>query len=665
MQANSSSDAKAYVQPAVQANKEHQYALKVYTERLEAELEHLDKLLATVEVSEDEEEEFITAGGSILIPGAKKPKSVIPPNDLLSEDSPLYHDAMRRQRYEEYTVAHPMKAQELEALADAVRSENYRLYALQAQAQGLQPFSGIADPPQTFINSNKHGIDWGRVAQKASVSSVGPSVHRTAKECEIRWLGDRHPDFNDAQWTQAEIAKVRELVDGAQEGQVNWVEIAQKLGTGRTPVDCMRHAIVRKTHSWNPDADKRLLEAVDIYGTDNWALVARRVSEDATSAQCQNRYLRTLDPTLKRGPWTPDEDERLKEAVAVFGHSWIDVAAFVEGRNNEQCRDRYQEYLNPSVSKGKWTEEQDAALLRAVEQVGLGKWKEVSQVLNIGRTDNMCRIRYGALMKNLRNSKTASPAPSPSQAASEAPSQTTSKAPSRARTRQSSGQSTPTEQSTPAEQIVHQGVLILHPESYVPSSSGTTPSQTPKPKPRPKPRKKNRPAEDVGRPTSAPAVSESTTDVVGGSSTFSSQPTTANPRPAEDVEETVSKRPGSEHEDSRHSKRRRTDETAADVTPASIVLPSSTGTNSSDSPESSNATMMEPLLPVPRDAERPQSEDFVESPRESQPIDAREDHAVEIAETAAATRGNALVVAVVVQSAAILRVLLRNKEGNL
>ena len=36
------------MQPAVQANKEHQYALKVYTERLEAELEHLDKLLVSL-----------------------------------------------------------------------------------------------------------------------------------------------------------------------------------------------------------------------------------------------------------------------------------------------------------------------------------------------------------------------------------------------------------------------------------------------------------------------------------------------------------------------------------------------------------------------------------------------------------------------------------------
>ena len=99
--------------------------------------------------------------------------------------------------------------------------------------------------------------------------------------------------------------------------------------------------------------------------------------------------MKTLDPTLKRGPWTPDEDEQLRRAVAALGHVWVEVAAYVEGRNNDQCRDRYQEYLNPTITNGKWTEEQDSALLKAVEQVGEGKWREVSRVLNIGRTDNM------------------------------------------------------------------------------------------------------------------------------------------------------------------------------------------------------------------------------------------------------------------------------------
>ncbi len=47
MYAGPSKKPEDLVQPAVQANKEHQYALKVYTERLEAELEHLDKLLVS------------------------------------------------------------------------------------------------------------------------------------------------------------------------------------------------------------------------------------------------------------------------------------------------------------------------------------------------------------------------------------------------------------------------------------------------------------------------------------------------------------------------------------------------------------------------------------------------------------------------------------------
>ncbi len=113
------------------------------------------------------------------------------------------------------------------------------------------------------------------------------------------------------------------------------------------------------------------------------------VSEDATAAQCQNRYTRSLDPELSRGPWTAEEDEQLRRAVDTFGKTWIDVCQYVAGRNSEQCRDRYQEYLNPTLARGRWTQEQDAALLQAVRQVGEGKWKEVSKVLNIGRTDNM------------------------------------------------------------------------------------------------------------------------------------------------------------------------------------------------------------------------------------------------------------------------------------
>ena len=41
----SGSGAKEAIHAAIQANKDHQYALKVYTERLESELATVDKLL--------------------------------------------------------------------------------------------------------------------------------------------------------------------------------------------------------------------------------------------------------------------------------------------------------------------------------------------------------------------------------------------------------------------------------------------------------------------------------------------------------------------------------------------------------------------------------------------------------------------------------------------
>ena len=41
---------KELIRTSLQASKDHQYALKVYTERLEAELDAVDKLLASLQL---------------------------------------------------------------------------------------------------------------------------------------------------------------------------------------------------------------------------------------------------------------------------------------------------------------------------------------------------------------------------------------------------------------------------------------------------------------------------------------------------------------------------------------------------------------------------------------------------------------------------------------
>ncbi|KAI0772651.1 hypothetical protein BC629DRAFT_1291343 [Irpex lacteus] len=403
MASENAQDFKELSQRAMSANKDHQYALKVYTERLQSELETVDKLLAAADQPEEDLDDDL--GGSIAIPHAAKAVGPVP-HGIIFEESPFAEDAIRRQRYLKSTVIHPMKAIEVEALADAVRSENHRLFALEAQRRGQQPFVAVDEHPPGFFHINKVGLNWERIASKVSDAGVN-YVRRTAQECEIRWLGDRHPEHNHTEWTKEEIARAVKLVGPAKEGEVDWVEIAAKLGTNRTPIDCMRHAVQRKAHVWTPEADNRLLEAVRIYGRENWQQVARQVSEDATSSQCQSRYVRSLDPNIKRGEWTQEEDGLLKEAVSVFGRSWMDVCVWVPGRNNEQCRERWQE-LDKHKESRQWTEEDDEALLQAREAVGGSKWVEIGRIL--GRNNNVCRHRYTNIMKR-RAKAAASPTP--------------------------------------------------------------------------------------------------------------------------------------------------------------------------------------------------------------------------------------------------------------
>ena len=110
-------------------------------------------------------------------------------------------------------------------------------------------------------------------------------------------------------------------------------------------------------------------------------IVARNVSPHATAAQCQIRWSKTLDPTLRRGNWTEEEEERLRKAVAGYGSSWVQVASAISGRTNDQCRERWNEQVNSPTERLTWTEVEDKILLENVKLIG-NRWKSIS--LKIG-----------------------------------------------------------------------------------------------------------------------------------------------------------------------------------------------------------------------------------------------------------------------------------------
>ncbi|OHS96574.1 Myb-like DNA-binding domain containing protein [Tritrichomonas foetus] len=115
--------------------------------------------------------------------------------------------------------------------------------------------------------------------------------------------------------------------------------------------------------------------------------------------QCNRR-----SSTLKNGRnesriWTKYEDQRLVCGIHKFGEDWVRVARFVgNNRNKVQCSQRWCRSLNPTILKGPWSFEENKLLIELVEVHGDRNWKKVAAVLT-KRTDAQCRYRYIQLKK--------------------------------------------------------------------------------------------------------------------------------------------------------------------------------------------------------------------------------------------------------------------------
>ena len=99
-------------------------------------------------------------------------------------------------------------------------------------------------------------------------------------------------------------------------------------------------------------------------------------------------------PGVEKQTWGAEEDARLTALVAVHGvKAWKVVGeAIGGGRNGKQCRERWHNHLDPDVRKGPWSSEEDAVVLESHRLVG-NAWARIAERLP-GRTDMAVKNRW-------------------------------------------------------------------------------------------------------------------------------------------------------------------------------------------------------------------------------------------------------------------------------
>ncbi|CAM0903054.1 unnamed protein product [Alopecurus aequalis] len=119
------------------------------------------------------------------------------------------------------------------------------------------------------------------------------------------------------------------------------------MGKGRAP--CCAKVGLNKG-SWTPEEDMRLTAYIRKYGHANWRALPKQAGLLRCGKSCRLRWINYLRPDLKRGNFTPEEEETLIKLHNMMGNKWSKIAACLPGRTDNEIKNVWNTHLKKRVA---------------------------------------------------------------------------------------------------------------------------------------------------------------------------------------------------------------------------------------------------------------------------------------------------------------------------
>nr|QST87259.1 transcription factor MYB86 [Abelmoschus esculentus] len=100
---------------------------------------------------------------------------------------------------------------------------------------------------------------------------------------------------------------------------------------------------------WSPEEDEKLLKHITTYGHGCWSSVPKQAGLQRCGKSCRLRWINYLRPDLKRGTFSQEEEHLIIELHAVLGNRWSQIAAQLPGRTDNEIKNLWNSCLKKKL----------------------------------------------------------------------------------------------------------------------------------------------------------------------------------------------------------------------------------------------------------------------------------------------------------------------------